>query len=288
MSISTAPQVSADDTVHETSKNESQQRSRRMDERRSRLRLGLLSWVVVAALVVAWWVVTAFGFVSPHALAAPLDVARAGVEAAVSGELWTAIGASLARVATGSLFGVITGLVLGVLAGLSVIGQAVVDRPVQMLRIIPFNALVPLFILFLGIGEPMKVIVVAYAVAIPLYINTFAGIRDVDRKLVEVATVYRIPRVVIAVQVLLRGALPHVLTGLRFALGIAWIALVTVEVVNAGAGLGYMLSQAQQFARTEIILLVVILYGVLGAITDWIVRLLERALLRWRSAYSGS
>jgi len=285
MNTTAAPPVAVEE---ETIVARPAERPRRAPRSASKARLGALSWLVVAAILAAWWAVTAFGLVPAHALAAPVDVIRAAIDAASDGELQAAIGASLGRVAIGSFFGVITGLVLGVVAGLSVVGQAVVDRPIQMLRIIPFNALVPLFILFLGIGEPMKIIVVAYAVAVPLYINTFAGIRDVDRKLVEVASVYRIPRIVIAVQVLLRGALPQVLTGLRFALGIAWIALVTVEVVNAGAGLGYMLNQAQQFARTEIILLVVILYGILGALTDWIVRLLERALLRWRSAYSGS
>lgn len=246
-----------------------------------------LSWLVVLAILVLWWVVTALGLIPNNALPSPAAVAEAAWTLILSGQLGGALVASLTRVLIGTAFGVVTGLGLGVLAGLSVVGQAVIDRPLQMIRMIPFNALVPLFILFLGIGEPMKIIVVAYAVAIPLYINTFAGIRDVDRRLVEVATVYRIPRVVIAVQVLLRGALPQVLTGIRFSIGVAWIALVTVEVVNAREGLGYLLNQAQQFARTEIVLVVIIVYGILGALTDWIVRLLERSLLRWRSAYTG-
>lgn len=255
---------------------------------RRRMYMSLLSWLVITALIVMWWVVTTFEWVPAGALASPAEVAHAATRLAASGELWAAIGASLARVVAGVAIGVVAGLALGVVAGLSVVGQAVVDRPLQMLRILPFNALVPLVIVFAGIGEPMKVVVVAYAVAIPLYINTFAGIRDGDRALVEVAHVYRVPRLMIAWQVLLRGALPQVLTGMRFALGIAWIALVTVEVVNAGTGLGFVLNQAQQFARTDVMLLVVLLYGVLGGLTDWAVRALERTLLRWRNAYAGA
>ncbi|MCI2265199.1 ABC transporter permease [Sediminivirga luteola] len=246
----------------------------------------LLSWTVIATVLAAWTAVTALGL-APAALPSPTAVWARGEALFRSGALGAALLASLGRVAAGVALGTFTGLLLGVGAGLSRYGEALVDRPMQMLRVVPFTALTPLFVLALGVGEPMKIIVIAYAVAIPLYINTFAGIRDVDRNLVDVARVYRLSRARIAGQVLLLGALPQVLTGLRFSLGIAWVALVTVEVIGTRTGLGFLLEQGQQYARPETVLLVIVVYGLLGALTDSLVKLLERRLLRWRNAYSG-
>ncbi|WP_051209444.1 ABC transporter permease [Propionicicella superfundia] len=252
-----------------------------------RVAQGLAPYTLPMVAVVAWWLVTALGLVPAAALPSPGRVAGAAWRMTASGELPRSLAASLARVAIGGLAGAVAGVALGVASGLSRAGQTLLDRPLQMLRMVPFNAMVPLFILFLGIGEPMRLFVVAWAVAFPLYINTFAGIRDVDSRLVEMARVYRVPRARIARDVLLRGALPSVLTGLRFSLGLAWIALIYIEVVNAGTGLGYQLSQAQQFTRIDVILVILGLYGILGGLTDWFVRLLEHRLLHWRAAYTG-
>nr|WP_243752125.1 ABC transporter permease [Leucobacter weissii] len=189
---------------------------------------------------------------------------------------------SLGRVLAGTVLGLSIGLVLGLLSGYSRIGEAVFDRPLQMLRAVPFNALLPLFIIAFGIGEGMKVLLIAVGVLIPIYLNTYAGVRGVDAKLLELARVYRYPRWIVTTRILLLGALPSVLTGLRFSLAIAWIALVTSETVNTDAGIGFLLTQAQRFVRPEIVLLCIVTYAVLGVLTDWVVRLLESRLLRWR------
>lgn len=179
------------------------------------------------------------------------------------------------------------GLLLGVVSGYSRLGELAVDRPLQMLRAIPFNALLPLFIIAFGVGEPMKVLLIAEGVLIPVYLNTYAGIRNVDVKLVELALVYKLSRPLVAWKILLLGALPSILTGLRFALAIAWIALVTSETVNTTSGLGFVLVNAQRFVRPDVVVLCIIIYALLGVLTDWLVRLLERRLLRWRKGFDG-
>nr|WP_269327587.1 ABC transporter permease subunit [Kineosporia mesophila] len=183
--------------------------------------------------------------------------------------------------------GVTFGLLMGVVSGYSRLGELTVDRPLQMLRAIPFNALLPLFIIAFGVGESMKVLLIAEGVLIPVYLNTYAGIRNVDVKLVEVAVVYKFSRRLVAVKILLLGALPSILTGLRFSLAIAWIALVTSETVNTTSGIGFILINAQRFVRPEQVVLCIVIYALLGVLTDWLVRLLEARLLRWRKGFSG-
>jgi sulfonate transport system permease protein len=145
-----------------------------------------------------------------------------------------------------------------------------------------------LFILWFGLGETPKVLLIVVASAVPVYVNTFAGVRNVDRKLVEVAHLYRLGRLHTARTVLLPGALPSVLTGLRFALGNAWIAVIIAETVNSDAGIGFVLINAQQFIQTDVVVLCIAVYAVLGLLTDWLVRVLERSLLSWRSAFTGN
>ena len=181
--------------------------------------------------------------------------------------------------------GLLLAITIGVASGFSHIGELVVDKPIQMARAIPFTALVPLFILWFGIGEESKIFLVAWAVFVPLYLNTFSGIRNVDRRLVEVARVYKLSALEISFRVLLHGALPSVLVGLRYSLGLGWAVLIVAESVNAKSGIGAMLSTARQYAQTDVVLLCISLYAVLGLLTDAFVRALEIRLLRWRSAY---
>lgn len=244
-------------------------------------------WISPFAILVLWFIGSATGILAASVLPSPLRVITAAFELTANGTLPEAVLTSLARVASGTAIGFCAGLVLGIVSSYSRIGEAVVDRPLQMLRAIPFNALLPLFIIAFGIGEGMKVLLIAVGVLVPIYLNTAAGVRGVDPKLFELARVYRYPRRIVAFHVLFLGALPAVLTGLRFALAIAWIALVTSETVNTNAGIGFLLTQAQRFVRPEIVLLCIIMYALLGVITDWIVRLLERRLLRWRPSLLG-
>lgn len=246
-----------------------------------------LPWLSPLAILLLWALVSASGIVGARILPPPWQVAAAGWELTVNGRLPLALVASLGRVLAGTAVGLAIGLAAGLLAGYYRAGQIVVDKPLQMLRAVPFNALVPLFIVAFGIGETMKVALIAVGVLVPIYLNTFAGVRNVDSKLVEVGLVYRVPRRLIATKILFLGALPSILTGLRFSLAIAWIALVTSETINANAGIGYILAQAQRFVRTDQVFLCIVLYALLGVVTDYLVRLLEDRLLSWRNTYDG-
>ncbi|WP_424808879.1 ABC transporter permease subunit [Rhodococcus sp. 27YEA15] len=222
-----------------------------------------------------------------RALPGPDKVIEAGWNLTKSGVLGDAVIVSLGRVLAGVAIGAVLGVSLGLFSGYFTWGEAAVDKPLQMLRAIPFNALTPLFIIAFGVDETMKILLIGVGVLVPIYLNTFAGVRGVDRKLVEVGTVYRIPKFLITTRILFLGALPSVFTGLRFSLAIAWIALVTSETVNASSGIGFILAQAQRFVRTDQVVLCIAIYAFLGIFTDWIVRLLERRFLRWRGAYQG-
>lgn len=248
----------------------------------------LVYWYSSLAILAAWWVGSATGAIDPGVLPGPVQVVAAAVELARTGELFGALGASLARVLAGTAIGLVAGVAAGLLSGYRRLGEIVVDRPVQMLRAIPFNALTPLFIIAFGVGELMKVLLIVVGVFVPNYLNTYAGVRGVDPKLLEVGRVYRVPAAVVTRRILVAGALPSILTGLRFSLAIAWIALVTSETVNAQAGIGYILAQAQRFVRTDRVVLCIVVYAVLGLLTDWVVRLLERRLLRWRPDVRGA
>jgi sulfonate transport system permease protein len=165
---------------------------------------------------------------------------------------------------------------------LSRLGENAVDPLLQILRTLPLFGLLPLFIVWFGIGEQPKIILIALGAAIPLYLNAFAGVRSVDAKLIEAAQTLKLSKFQLIRHVILPGALPQTLTGLRQSLGVAWLALVVAEQVNANAGLGFMISQATQFLRNDVIFVALIVYAALGLITDALVRLLERKALAWR------
>jgi sulfonate transport system permease protein len=247
----------------------------------------LLPWLSPVLILVVWQLGSVQGWISERTLPSPIAVFKAGRDLLADGTLESALVASLSRVVLGTALGVVLGLVLGLISGYSSLGEMSVDRPLQMLRAIPFNALLPLFIIAFGVGEPMKILLIAEGVLIPIYLNTYAGIRNVDAKLVEVGIVYQFSRRLIAYKILLLGALPSILTGLRFSLAIAWIALVTSETVNTTSGIGYILVNAQRFVRPDQVVLCIVIYALLGVLTDWLVRLLEKRLLSWRSGFTG-
>ncbi|WP_331273171.1 ABC transporter permease [Motilibacter deserti] len=256
--------------------------------RRRRSRTGPLRYLSLLGLLAVWQVATWAGWTSPDTLPGPAKVASAAWDLWSSGALVDALGVSLQRVLIGTAIGLVAGLGLGLLSGFSRKAELVVDAPVQAFRAVPFTALVPLFILWFGVDETPKVAIVAVGVAFPVYINTFAGIRDVDSKLVDVARVYRLSRLQIARRVLLPGALPSLLVGLRFALTLAWIAVIVAEQLNASAGIGFLLTQARQFLQADVMVVCIALYATLGLLTDLLVRAVERRVLVWRQAYSGN
>lgn len=245
------------------------------------------SWLSTLALLALWQLAAQSGWFNPRALPAPAQIVQTAWGLLEDGTLISATSVSALRVLAGSLLGITLGLLLGLLSGFSRLGEDLIDKPMQMARTIPFTAMVPLFILWFGIDETPKVLLVALGALTPIYINTFGGIRNVDKKLVEVARVTRMSNLQIATHVLLPAALPSLLIGLRYALALGWIAVIVAETMGASSGIGYLMIDARQYARTDIMLVCVVLYAVLGLLTDNAVRRLEHYLLAWRQAHSG-
>ncbi|QBJ97702.1 ABC transporter permease [Rhodococcus sp. ABRD24] len=239
-------------------------------------------------LLVLWQALSSAGVISDRTLASPAQVVSAAVELRADGSLLDALGVSVQRVLFGVLLGISVAVVLGVLAGFSRVVELAIDPPIQMLRTVPFVGLIPLFIIWFGIGEHPKIFLVALGVMFPLYLNLFAGIRSIDRKLVEAAEALGLSKFQLAIHVILPGALPQALTGLRMSLGVAWLALIVAEQINADAGLGYLVNNARIYFRIDIIIFGLLVYAFLGLATDALVRALEGRLLTWRKTYQGT
>jgi sulfonate transport system permease protein len=222
------------------------------------------------------------GLMSARVLAAPMAILTTAWGLLLSGELVSNMVVSLERVAAGLAIGVAIGAGLALASGLSRLGEDIVDAPMQMVRTLPFLALVPLFILWFGIGELPKVALVALGSMFPIYLNLYAGIRGIDPKLLEAGRVFGLGHWGLIREVVLPGALPSGLIGLRYALGTAWLSLVVAEQVNASAGIGYLINDARDFLRTDVIVVGLVVYAILGLTADALVRLAERRLLAWR------
>jgi sulfonate transport system permease protein len=246
---------------------------------------GLRRLISPLILLLLWQAASSSGLLSERLIAAPVKIAHTAVDLTTAGTLPDAIAVSLQRVVVGFVIGAVSAIVLALAAGLSRLGENAVDPLMQMLRALPFYGLIPLFILWFGIGETPKVALVALGVAFPLYLNTFAGIRGVDGKLAEAAQALRLSRMGLIRHVILPGALSQALVGLRQSLGIAWLALIVAEQVNADSGLGWMINDAREFMRTDVIVVGLIVYSALGLLTDALVRLIERRALAWRRAF---
>jgi sulfonate transport system permease protein len=233
-------------------------------------------------LVLLWQAGSMLGVISPRILAAPSTILVAAWGLTITGELPYHLLVSLRRVLAGLALGLTIGGALAIIAGLSRRGEEIVDAPMQMLRTLPFLALVPLFILWFGIGETPKIALVAMGSAFPVYLTLFGGIRGVDPKLVEAARVFGLDRRGVVWNVILPSALPSALVGVRYALGGAWLSLVVAEQINADAGIGYLINDARDFLRTDIIVVGLLVYAILGLTADAIVRMIERRALAWR------
>lgn len=239
-------------------------------------------------LVALWVVLSATGAISPTTLAPPGKVWSAAVDLIGTGELQHHLWVSLQRVVVGLAIGISAGVVLAVVSGLFRLGEDLIDGPMQVLRAMPVLALVPLMILWLGIGESPKIALIALGVVFPIYINTFAAIRGVDSRLVESASSFGLNRRGLIRHVILPGALPGFFVGLRFAFAVSWLILVVGEQVNATSGIGYLTMNAREFLRTDIIVVGLIVYGILGFTSDALVRAFERMALQWRPSFSGT
>ncbi|MFM0645227.1 ABC transporter permease subunit [Paraburkholderia bryophila] len=245
-----------------------------------------LSWLVPVLVLVLWQVAAQVGLIAPQVLPAPSSVAATALELARSGELFVHLGVSLLRAATGFAIGASVGLALGVLVGFSPLAQALLDRSVQMVRAVPFLAMLPLVIVWFGVGEVAKIFLVALAVMFPMYINTMLGIRQIDPKLMELAKVIGLDWTAIVRRIVLPGAMPSILTGVRYALAHAWLALVIAETLATTKGIGFLAMDAREFLQTNVILLTIVIYAIIGVVADALVRLLEAHYLSWHANYA--
>ena len=243
---------------------------------------------IPVALVVIWQLVGQFGIVSATVLPSPAAILDAYQELWSTGDLQAALPISLQRAGLGLLIGGVAGLVLGVIAGLSVAAERIYDAPLQMVRTIPFIAMIPLFVVWFGIGEESKVALIIGASIFPVYLNTYHAIRGIDPKLLEVARTFELSRWDTIRLIVAPMAMPGILVGWRYSAATALLALVAAEQINSQAGIGYILNTANQFQRTDIIIAGILIYAVLGLLVDIVMRGFERLLLPWRPSHVGA
>lgn len=244
-----------------------------------------LPWVVPVLIFVAWEHAARSGRLSAQVLPEPWAVVKTAWHLARTGELWTHVKVSAWRACVGLALGGGLGLGLGLLTGLSRPAELALDTTLQMLRNIPPLAMIPLVILWFGIDEGAKLFLVALGVFFPLYLNTVHGIRAVDPALIEMARSYGLSGWVLYRHVILPGALPSILVGLRYALGLVWVLLIVAETLSATSGIGYMTMNAREFLQTDVVLVGILLYALLGKLADLAARGLERVCLRWHPSY---
>ncbi|MEN9843476.1 MAG: hypothetical protein RLZZ612_1305 [Pseudomonadota bacterium] len=245
----------------------------------------LLPWLLPVTLVLVWQLASSWGWLSNRVLPAPWDVVVAFWTLSSSGELWTHVKVSTGRALIGLAIGGGLGLVCGLLTGSFRMAETLLDSSIQMIRNIPALALIPLVILWFGIDESAKLFLIAVAVFFPIYLNTFHGIRNVDAGLIEMGRSYGLTRWGLYRDIILPGALSSILVGLRFSLGLMWVILIVAETISAQAGIGYLTMNAREFLQTDIVLVGILLYALLGKLADVFARTLERYWLRWHPGY---
>lgn len=247
----------------------------------SRIARVAMPLIVPILLLAGWQLAVEMGVYSRGQLPAPLDVVSAGRQLAALDQFQVHIQVSLERVARGFLFGSALAIALGLLVGLSQPAQRLLDPAIQGFRTIPSLAWVPLFVLWMGIGEQPKITLIALGVFFPVYTNLVSGIRQIDRKLIEAATAYGYQGFSLAHEVMLPAALPSLMTGLRLGLAQGWLFLVAAELIGASQGLGFLLLDGQNSGRADIIVLSIVLLAVVGKTCDTGLRQVENRLLRW-------
>ncbi|MGJ7510048.1 aliphatic sulfonate ABC transporter permease SsuC [Variovorax sp. GT1P44] len=245
----------------------------------------LVPWLVPVGLIVTWQIASSLGWLSTRVLPAPIDVVKAAWTLAASGELWTHVKVSAGRALAGLAIGGGLGLALGLLTGSVRFFETLLDSSIQMVRNIPALALIPLVILWFGIDESAKLFLISVSVFFPIYLNTFHGIRNVDPQLIEMGRTYGLTRWQLYREVILPGAMSSILVGLRFSLGLMWVILIVAETISAQSGIGYLTMNAREFLQTDIVLVGILLYALLGKLADLFARGLERWWLRWHPGY---
>ena len=252
------------------------------------MRRRLAPWLLPVAVLLAWELSSRSGWLSTRVLPEPLAVVKAFWALLLSGEMAQHVATSTGRALAGFAIGGGLGLVLGLATGSWRVAETLLDSTLQMVRNIPTLALIPLVILWFGIEESAKLFLVSLGVFFPVYINTFHGIRSVDPGLIEMARSYGLSGWPLYRQVIFPGALPSILVGVRFSLGFMWVILIVAETISAQAGIGYLTMNAREFLQTDVVLVGIVLYALLGKLADLLARGLERWWLRWHPGYRAA
>jgi sulfonate transport system permease protein len=242
---------------------------------------------VPAGLLAFWWIGTSTGTIDDSVLAAPSEVVQAFRELWRTGQLRDFVFASFKRAGLGIAFGVSIGLVLGVLSGLTRLGEELIDPTMQIQRAVPFLALVPLFIVWFGVDDGFKVILIAFSAGGPMYAYTYTGVRNVDRKVVEAARGFGLKGPRLAFEVIIPSALPNILMALRICLAISLTGLIAAEQIGTTSGIGYLVTLSQTYFRNDYMVLCIVMYAAIGILIDIFTRLLERYAMPWRRHISA-
>ncbi|AXI07726.1 alkanesulfonate transporter permease subunit [Oceanobacillus zhaokaii] len=242
-----------------------------------------IPWFLPFTLLLGWQLLAWTGAIPERILPAPSKVVIAAIDLFSTGELLSNVSISLGRALAGFLIGGIIGFVFGLLNGIFRITDLLFDTSIQMLRNIPHLALIPLVILWFGIGETSKIFLVALGVLFPIYINTYHGVKNVDKGLVEMGKVYGLKGTSLFFNVILPGAMSSILVGIRFSLGVMWLTLIVSETISAHSGIGYMAMNAREFMQMDVIVMSILLYALFGKLSDVIARYFEDRLLRWNA-----
>lgn len=241
----------------------------------------LLPWLIPCLLLLLWQLASMIGIISEKTLPAPTAIMEAAFRLLLNGELYTHMSISLWRALIGFLIGASIGFIFGLLNGVFRYSDLLFDTSIQMLRNIPHLALIPLVILWFGIGETSKIFLVALGVLFPVYINTYHGIKSVDKRLIEMGKSYGLKGNQLFFHVILPGALSSILVGIRFSLGVMWLTLIVAETISAQSGIGYMAMNAREFMQMDVIVLSILIYALFGKISDVIARFFEGKWLKW-------
>lgn len=247
----------------------------------------LYGWVLPVIILALWEVGSALGLLSDSALPAPSRIARTFWQLCVTGDMTQHLTTSTIRASGGFLLGAATGLMLGVFTGLGKWAEQTLDPTIQMLRTVPLLAVIPLFILWFGVGELSKVLLIAIGSFFPLYFHTHLGVRSADRKLYEVTRILQYSKFRLLSRLIIPSALPNILLGIRLSVGASWLLLAVAEMMGASAGVGYMIQDARVYAQTDVVFVGIILFALVGKLSDSAVRLVERRFLRWNNTYKG-